>query len=94
VHFKATAVSYRKVRMDETETLLFIPGDTFNGCKSYCFGFIVSRPFMRTYAACSADVLYRCPQTKQSILGASIRLCTNGSPVILEPMQRTSVSFL
>ena len=43
VHFKSTDVSYRKVRMDETETLLFIPDDTSNGCKSYCFGFGVSR---------------------------------------------------
>jgi hypothetical protein len=47
VHFKSTDVSYRKVRMDETETLLFIPDDTSNGCKSYCFGFGVSRSVLR-----------------------------------------------
>src|SRR5690242_19672160 len=39
---KSTDISYRKVRMDETETLLLIPGKTSNGCKSYCRLCIVS----------------------------------------------------
>jgi hypothetical protein len=33
------------------EILLLIPGKTSNGCKSYCFSFVVSRPFMRTFLA-------------------------------------------